>query len=103
MAHQLVNMTRLQHQSGVFDGYEVSGFQYKDERGEVGWKMTAWPGGNPVNEYWVRNGRFYGVRIDLGPNKSLIEVLNEIHDIDLKERTAILNALAKWEAQIVPN
>jgi hypothetical protein len=97
MMRQLLNMERLQHQSGVFDGFNVSGYQHMDERGEVGWLMTAWPGGNPVNDYWVANGRFYNARIDLGRDGFLIEVFNENHDIDPKEKTAILNALAKWD------
>lgn len=97
MARQLVNMTRLQYQNDVFDGYKVSGFQYKDERGEIGWHMTAYPGGNPVNSYWVTNGEFHAVRIDFSLNKSVVEVLNEIQDIEPREKTAVLQAIAEWE------
>ena len=101
MARQLVNLTRLQHQRGVFDGYNVSGFQYRDERDEVGWKMTAWPGGNPVNDYWVADGKFYAVRMDLGKNESLIEVLNEVQEVDPKERIAVLHAITEWEKPVM--
>ncbi len=99
MARKLVNLTRLQHQSGTFGAYKVSGHQFRDQRGEVGWHITAYPGGNPVNDYWVADGVFYGLRIDLGANRSLIEVFDEIQDIDPGEREAILSALAEWDKE----
>jgi hypothetical protein len=84
----------------VFEGYNVSGFQYESLDGELAWHITAWPGRNPVNSYWVTGGKFHRARIDFLLNQTRIEVLDEITNVDVKERTAVLKAIAEWEKPI---
>ncbi|HZB89035.1 MAG TPA: hypothetical protein VE291_10285 [Terracidiphilus sp.] len=86
---------------GTFAGHSVNGIQYELPDGQCGWHITTWPGRDPVNVYWVANGRFFAVKIHLitEPDSAIkLEVFDEIFYIVPDERAAILAAIAAWEA-----
>jgi hypothetical protein len=100
MGNQFQREIRRQHRRGIFEGYNVSGFQYESLNGELAWHITAWPGRDPVNSYWVTGGKFHGVRIDFLLDETQIEIFNEITNVNAKEREAVLKAITEWEKSV---
>lgn len=100
MGEKFQRAIRRQHRQGFFDGFNISGFQYEDLNSDLAWHITAWPGRDPVNSYWVTGGKFFGVRIDFIMNESQIEIFNEIGKVDAKEKEAVLKAITEWEKPV---
>jgi hypothetical protein len=88
------------HRKGTFEGYNVMGFQYEDQAGEIGWHTKSWKlGFDPVHDFWVADGVFYSMRIHYfyqGRNTQ-IEIIGPITDLDASERSAVLMAISEWK------
>lgn len=86
---------------GQFGCYRVTGLQ---ERREAGWRIRTWSDGKggSAHDYWVENGQFYAIQVEM-PLYSVDEqsTIGENGDSSaaLAEREAILNMIAKWEAE----
>jgi hypothetical protein len=71
---------------GEFGCYKATALQ---ERREAGWRIRTWRDGKvgPAQDYWVENGQFSSI----GENGD--------GAVARAERDAILNMIAKWEAE----
>jgi hypothetical protein len=99
---QLQVLTPTFNRQGIFDGFDINGSQYENANGELGWHITAWPGHDPVNVYWVSGQKFYSAKIHLLPApvcEVRLETFDEISFVEAAEKTAILKAIAVWEKQ----
>jgi hypothetical protein len=97
---QFERLIRKQNRRGIFDGFNVDGFQYENASGETGWQITAWPGRDPINCYWVQDKKFFGVKIQIFPgflNEIQLQKMDEILAITEAERNAVLKAIVEWE------
>lgn len=88
--------------AGVFNEYQMYGFQYEDDGGSRSWHVTAWHGmRNGVHSYWVtEDGEFLRVSMHIAynyTNNTLIETFGPVTEIDPKEKDAILSGIAEWE------
>ena len=82
------------------------GNQTEDERGARAWHITTWKDGHdPVNDYWVEDGKFYEVTalhiaVNMGP-LNRIETGRLITGMDVEKKKTVLDAIAKWEQEEV--
>lgn len=90
------NWVKKMRRAGVFGTYTVTGFQYENELGEVGWHITAWPAQGPIHDYWVSGAEFYSMRIHFFykfTNRTLIEIFEAITGLSSEERATVLQAI----------
>jgi len=86
---------------GTFDGHSVNGIRYELPDGNCGWHITAWPGRDPVNVYWVTGNKFFAAKSHLltEPESEIrLEIFDEISFVPHNERAAVLTAITTWEA-----
>ena len=89
---------RGQGKVGAFDAFSVSGFPWETNDGDRAWHIFTWGEYEPVNIYWVRHQKFFRVMMffdGIGGNR--IETHGEVERLADAERTAVLNAIKKWE------
>lgn len=85
----------------VFNGYHINGVHYEVADGSRGWHITASPGCDPVNVYWVTAQKFFAARIHLltEPDPEMrLEIFDEISFVPAGEKHAVLQCIANWEA-----
>lgn len=100
-ANALPRLIAACNRQGVFGGFNVNGVQYHLEGGRHGWHITVFPGRDPINIYWVSGTRFYSAKIHLltEPDSAIrLETFDEISYIQPEEKSAVLAAIAAWEA-----
>ena len=56
---QLQVLTATQSRQCVLEGFHLNGVQYQVDNGDLGWHVTASPGRDPVNVYWVAGNKFF--------------------------------------------
>lgn len=99
------SLTKKMDRKGVFDGRNVQGFQYQNERMVLAWHINTWPNsGDPIEDYWVENGEFYEIvgrhfAVNMLPINR-IETGRRIIEMEPAKRDSILNAIAEWEKPI---
>lgn len=101
-AHPLKPITAARNRQGVFGGFNVNGVEYTLESGGHGWHITVFPGRDPVNVYWVSGTRFYSAKIHLltePASEIRLETIDEISFVQPDEKTAVLAAIAAWQAE----
>ncbi len=99
MSGDFERLEKKQTRGGMFNNFRVQGIQYETSTGEPGWLIKAWPDRDPVHNYWVKNGRFYGVKVDILPiliSELQIEKFDEVQDVPEEERKAVLSAITEW-------
>lgn len=99
---QLQVLTPTFNRQGIFDGFDINGCQYEIPNGALGWHITASPGHDPVNVYWVSGHKFYSAKIHLLPApvcEVRLETFDEITFVAVAEKAAVLKAIAEWERQ----
>lgn len=101
-AQALKLLTAARNRQGIFGGFNINGVEYQLESGGHGWHITAFPGRDPINIYWVSGTRFYSAKIHLltePASEIRLETFDEISFIQPDEKTAVLAAIAAWEGE----
>jgi hypothetical protein len=95
-------LEQTMRRAGIFDGRTVHATQYKNEQGKIGWFIMTWPfEGDPVDDYWLEGENFYRiVGLSIWPPSSQIETGRIVSDMDIAVRKVVMDAIAKWEAEI---
>ena len=86
---------------GVFGNYQLIGLLHGNVGGDRAWHVKQ-INENPVQNYWVQDGKVFSLRIDgplSEPIDSRLEPGNQILDMSEDESRMILNAIATWEAE----
>jgi hypothetical protein len=85
---------------GKFGCYRVTALQ---ERRKAGWRVRTWSNGEGglAHDYWVENGQFYAIRIEMPYSVEEQSNMGENGDTPVPgaEREAVLKMIAKWEAE----
>jgi hypothetical protein len=83
---------------GTYGNRNVRGWRYVSEDSPPKWHIRTWPlDGDPIEEYWVLNGvfcEFFQISDKHGGTGRVIVIEDE------RKKTAILDAIKKWEGQI---
>jgi hypothetical protein len=98
---QLQVLTATRNRQCVLEGFHLNGVQYQVDNGDLGWHVTASPGRDPVNVYWVAGNKFYAVKIHIltDPCPEIqLELFDEITFVPFEEKGAILKAISDWES-----
>lgn len=95
-------MIKLHDGRGKFGEYTIYGtlFQFEGEL-RKGWKITARTAIGPVEHYWVENGAFHEVRVDLlaPPTGNSFITIGAPVEVSHAEASAVATAMDQWTAE----
>jgi hypothetical protein len=87
-------VTKMRMFTGLFEGYKATALQ---ERNNDGWRIRTWHENDHEHDYWVQDGRFYVIDIQMRSNTLIGQNVDDT--VPRAKREALLHLIAKWKAE----
>jgi hypothetical protein len=97
-----MNLIKRMERRGNVDGFNVSGTQYTNEKGEIAWWILVGLSTGNASSYWVVDEEFYQCQSSFGdiePNTNVHFTSEETIYVTEPERAAVLKKIAEWDKE----